>query len=91
MQSAPGIGPLPQGDYDIGPQQLNVTAAGKHLPHSMRLTPRPENHMFGRGGFIIHGDNSLGNQSASEGCPVMPLNIRNLIGGSGDNLFRVVP
>ena len=39
----------------------------------------------------MHGDNSAGDQSASEGCPIVPRNIRNLVGNSHDPVFRVVP
>jgi RHS repeat-associated protein len=96
-QSVPGAGPnsnggpLPQGTYTIAPQQTNVTNMGTRLPASMRLTPDPDNQMYGRGGFLFHGDNSRGDQSASEGCPIAPRNIRNRIGNSGDTVFRVVP
>lgn len=90
MQNVPNVGPLPQGTYTINPQQNNTTGSGTQLPASMRLTPDPNNQMFGRGGFIIHGDNAAGNQSASEGCPVLNRNVRNQIGNSGDTVFRVV-
>ena len=83
-------GPLPQGTYAIGPQQLNVTNVGTRLPASMRLVPDPLNDMFGRKGFLIHGDNGDGDQSASEGCPIIPKNIRNRIGNSNDKILRVV-
>ena len=83
-------GPLPQGTYVIGPQQLNVTNVGTRLPASMRLIPDPLNDMFGRKGFLIHGDNGDGDQSASEGCPIIPKNIRNRIGNSNDKILRVV-
>jgi hypothetical protein len=56
----------------------------------MRLQPASTNQMYGRGGFIIHGDNKTGNQSASEGCPILNKDIRNEIGDSGDNAFKVV-
>ena len=84
-------GPLPQGTYMIGLQQKNVTNMGDVLRASMRLTPDPKNEMYGRGGFLFHGDNSRGDQSASQGCPVAPLNIRNQIGRSGDTVLRVMP
>jgi len=57
----------------------------------MRLTPDPANEMYGRGGFLIHGDNGRGNQSSSEGCIILNRNIRNQIGNSGDDVLRVVP
>jgi len=91
MQNVHDVGPLPQGEYTIEQQQLNVTQTGTQLPNSMRLTPDADNNMFGRDGFIIHGDNQAGNQTASAGCPVFPLAVRNQIAGSGDNVFRVTP
>lgn len=62
-----GLGPLPCGAYYVG------------LPHEhprlgplvFRLRPVAGNMMFGRSGFYIHGDNSKGNRSASNGCIVL--------------------
>ncbi|MDE2367519.1 MAG: DUF2778 domain-containing protein [Burkholderiales bacterium] len=87
----PSIGPLPSGTYEIGPQQTNVTGAGLSLPGSMRLTPDPNNWMYGRAGFLIHGDNSRGNRSASEGCIIEPRGVRDIIGQSQDRTLRVIP
>jgi RHS repeat-associated protein len=91
MQNVQGTGPLPQGTYTIETQRNNRTGSGTNLPGSMRLTPSPANTMYGRVGFLIHGDNSRGDRSASEGCVVLNPNIRNQIGSSGDNVLRVVP
>lgn len=72
MQDVKGIGPLPQGLYTIGHPY-----AHEHLgPVCMNLTPDQHNLMFGRGDFRIHADNVHNNQSASEGCIVMPLAVR---------------
>ena len=84
-------GPIPQGGYTIGSQQTNVTQAGKVLPGSMRLTPNASNQMYGRGGFLIHGPHANDQHNSSEGCPIFNKKVRNLIGGSGDNCFKVVP
>ena len=91
MQSTPNVGPIPQGSYIIGPQQDNTTNSGTSLPQSMRLTPQDGTDTFGRSGFIIHGDNSAGDNSASEGCPIANRGIRNQIGSSGDDTLQVVP
>jgi hypothetical protein len=56
----------------------------------MRLTPDASNNMLGRAGFLIHGGN-MATQSSSAGCIVLQPNVRNLIGGSGDNRLVVVP
>lgn len=95
MQDVKDVGPIPQGTYKIEQQQTNVINSGrpnaKELPGSMRLTPDPETDTFGREGFLIHGDNEAGNQSASHGCPVADRPIRDKIGSSGDNKLEVVP
>jgi RHS repeat-associated protein len=83
-------GPIPRGTYRIERQQNNVTGSGTRLPGSMRLTPDPKNTMYGRDGFLIHGDNPRGNQTASTGCIILPPSIRRVIGNSGDNRLRVV-
>ena len=96
-QSVPGTGPdsnggpLPQGTYTIDLQQNNITNSGKTLSASMKLTPDPNNQMYERAGFLIHGDNRDGDQSASEGCPVVSRYMRNKIGSSGDPLLKVIP
>jgi len=84
-------GPIPRGSYTIGPQQLNVTHGPrpKKLPASMRLIPDASNDMFGRAGFLIHGDNQAENNTASQGCIILPLWIRNKIGRSSDRCLQV--
>lgn len=91
MQNVRNTGPIPQGTWIIGQQQNNTTGNGRNLPASMRLTPANGTDTLGRDGFIIHGDNNRGDQSASEGCPILNRDIRNQIGASGDNVFRVIP
>src|SRR5437016_374678 len=48
----------------------------------MRLTPNPGTNMLGRSGFLIHGGNYLV-MISSNGCIVLPPNVRNEIGSSG--------
>lgn len=57
----------------------------------MNLDPDSSNNMFGRDAFRIHGDNSRGDQSASQGCIILHPNIRNQISNSGDNILHVIP
>src|SRR5262249_54011141 len=83
-------GPIPQGEGIIGTQQDNVTAARHKLPASMRLTPAEGTETYTRDGFLIHGDNSAGNQSASNGCIVLQKTYRDQIGQSGDTRLKVV-
>jgi hypothetical protein len=91
MQDVPSIGPIPQGTWTIQQQQNNRTGSGHNLPSSMRLTPANGTDTLGRSGFLIHGDNGRGNQSASEGCIILNRDVRNQIGNSGDNVLRVAP
>ncbi len=90
-QYTPNTGPIPQGTYTIEPQRDNVTGAGHKLPGSMRLDPTRDTDTHGRAGFLIHGDNSRGDHSASNGCIILPRPARNDIGGSSDHILVVVP
>lgn len=88
-QDQHGIGPLPQGTYTIGAPHADEKVG----PIAMRLTPAPGNTMFGRGDFLIHGDNAAMNHSASEGCIILPKAARIAIGGhvlAGDDQLTVV-
>ena len=90
-QYTPNTGPIPQGTYTIESQRDNVTGAGHKLPGSMRLDPTSGTDTHGRAGFLIHGDNSRGDHSASNGCIILPRPARNDIGGSSDRTLVVVP
>ena len=86
MQDVPYVGPIPQGTYDIGPAYRHARLG----PVTMNLDPLPETDTFDRDAFRIHSDNSRGDQSASEGCIVLPRNVRDQISNSGDNELRVI-
>jgi hypothetical protein len=81
-----GVGPLPKGTYTIG-DFIDHPHLGKL---AAQLTPSPENVMYGRSGFYIHGDTEEMNQSASDGCPVLPHSVRVAIAESDDKEFQVV-
>jgi len=76
MQDVMNVGPLPRGRYTIsGPECVGTAfpcpdchgaTAHRHGPYVLRLHPVEGNEMFGRAGFLIHGDNGHG--TASEGC-----------------------
>ncbi len=87
MQNVPYIGPIPQGAYTIG----NPYKHTKLGPVTMNLDPVAGTDTFGRNAFRIHGDNSRGNQSASEGCIILNRGIRDQISRSGDTTLRVKP
>jgi hypothetical protein len=77
--------------YDLcAGAQDNTTAGGVNLPASMRLSQANTNQMFNRDGFLIHGDNSRGGRSASDGCIVLNKAARDAIGSSNDHCLQVV-
>lgn len=85
MENVRDYGPVPKGLYDIG-------KAFKHPskgPVCMRLVPSGHNSL-GRDGFMIHGDNSLANNTASQGCIILWRPIREQIANSGDNQLTVI-
>jgi hypothetical protein len=85
LQNVKDVGPIPQGRYTIGP----AFDADPQGPVTMRLTPDPENEMFGRDGFLIHGDTDPAG-FASTGCIVLPLQVREQIASSDDKRLEVV-
>jgi hypothetical protein len=85
-QGDKNVGPLPCGLYTIS-QAFDHPHCG---PMSMRLTPAPSNEMFGRSGFLIHGDNAMHDHSASDGCIILPPVARAYINASPDRHLTVV-
>jgi RHS repeat-associated protein len=89
-KNIPNSGPLPAGKYTFAPMIENyVTSRGVSLPFTMQLIPDPENEMFGRSGFLAHGDNST--HTASDGCLIFDRAMRKAIDESGDRALQVVP
>lgn len=86
MQNIPNVGPLPKGYYDISAPHDSAT----HGPYVLRLEPYPTNDMFGRSGFLIHGDAIADAGNASHGCIVAARVIRQRIWESGDHLLKVI-
>ncbi len=80
------VGPIPKGEYTIGSAYTDSVRG----PVVMRLTPSGGQDMFGRDGFLIHGDNSKHDGSASEGCIVLDRSIRDEISKSSDRKLTVV-
>lgn len=64
MQNVSNVGPIPQGTYTVG-KPYNDPEKG---PCVMRLTPVAGDEMYGRSGFLMHGNNKK--NDASEGCIV---------------------
>ena len=89
-KNIPNSGPLPAGKYTFAPMIENyVTSRGVSLSFTMQLIPDPENEMFGRSGFLAHGDNST--HTASDGCLIFDRAMRKAIDESGDRALQVVP
>ncbi|HET7538539.1 MAG TPA: tlde1 domain-containing protein [Polyangiaceae bacterium] len=73
-QKAPNIGPIPEGNYWIQPDQLASRASweiwrvtwpvGSWGNHRITIHPRPGTMTYGRGGMFIHGGADWG----SAGC-----------------------
>jgi hypothetical protein len=87
MQRVPDIGPIPTGKYSIGTFFDDAGGKGPIVAH---LTPLAETDTFGRTGFMVHGDNSGGNHSASHGCIILPHLIREAIMASSDRTLEVL-
>lgn len=85
MQDVKGIGPLPRGVYTAG-EPHDDAVVGKY---ALRLTPAPENEMFGRNSFFLHGDSNEHPGLASHGCIVLPRELREEFWNSGDHIIQV--
>lgn len=81
-----GEGPLPRGVYTIGEPHKSDRVG----EYAMCLTPSPENEMYGRGDFLIHGDSKEHLGSASHGCIILPRLLREKIWNSGVHMIEVV-
>ena len=82
------VGPIPEGWYTIGRAQDSP----KHGPKALPLVPDPENEMFGRMDFWMHGDEKLhpGQHLASLGCIIEAEWVRDQVDLSPDKRLQVV-
>jgi hypothetical protein len=86
-QSDIGRGPIPEGMWTIGTFETYPHLGEVVAP----LTPCPGNDMDGReGGFFVHGDNAAMNHTASDGCMVLALALREAMRDSGDTALNVI-
>ena len=85
LQHVRNVGPIPQGVYTIG-QPYKSAKVG---PFALPLTPHPDNEMFGRSAFLVHGDNRTG--TASEGCIILGRMVRDRLNYSMVRTLTVVP
>lgn len=79
-------GPIPPGMYTIN---APIDTAD-HGPYVMALTPDAANAMYGRDGFLLHGDNVHQPGTASEGCVIMARSVREDVWASMDHNLNVV-
>lgn len=84
--SIPNKGPIPPGRYTIEAPRDTET----HGPFVLGLAPHPENEMFGRSAFLIHGDSVSKPGTASQGCVIQPRAVRERVWASGDRELEVV-
>lgn len=87
-QDIPDVGPCPQGIWTIGGF---FNDPGNKGPIVCHLSPQAETVTFGRSGFMIHGDNSEADQTASEGCIILARPLRLAIMNSPDTVLEVIP
>lgn len=86
LQDKQNVGPLPRGEYDILPPRDTAS----HGPYVLPLVPDPKNEMFGRAGFLMHGDSvKHPGHGASHGCIIAPRAARILVWESGDHRLIV--
>lgn len=83
------LGPIPRGRYTFENWRDDPTK-GKIV---CNLVPDPANEMYGRSGFMLHGDNAALNRTASEGCMIQEQAVRLLVlysCANGDNHLEVI-
>ena len=84
MEHVVDVGPIPKGEYQIGPAHRSSTGLG---PVVLDLDPVGHNAL-GRTLFRIHGDNAT--STASEGCIIMSRPVRQRVADSQDRILEVV-
>lgn len=87
QENVSNVGPVPRGNYTIG--NFFDDPGGKG-PIVSDLTPDAATNVFGRSGFMIHGDNAAANHSASHGCIILAHALRQRISDSADTALEVV-
>lgn len=85
MEAVHGVGVIPCGRWRIGPV-YDHPHLGRHI---MALTPIGHD-AHGRDAFRMHGDNPLMNHTASDGCLIFGLQVRDMVAASNDNDLEVV-
>lgn len=86
MSDVHDVGPIPAGYWRIGSFFDDPGGKGPIVCH---LNPAEDTDAHGRGGFMIHGDNSEADHTASEGCMILARPLREQIRDSGDSELLV--
>lgn len=86
MESVADVGPIPKGNYSIGPPYVHPTEG----PYVMNLIPMLGTDTLGRSAFHIHGDNIKMDHSASKGCIILNHYLREYIWESGCHGITVI-
>lgn len=79
-------GPLPVGFYTID-DPVNHPRLG---PMAMQLLPFPDNEMFGRSGFFMHGFSTRDYENSSDGCICQNANVRQRVIDYPSEIIQVV-
>lgn len=87
MAVVPCVGPIPSGEWTIGPFFDDMGDKGPLVCH---LTPVFDTDTHDRSGFMIHGDNAAMDHTASEGCIILSHILRQMIADSGDTDLLVL-
>lgn len=93
LQSVKNIGPCPRGKFRLEPiEDLkgNLIDYEEKKAPVFRLVPDPDNVMYGRSGFLLHGDSIEKPGTASEGCVIEDHATRVAIAMSKDFDFEVI-
>src|ERR1035438_5349284 len=66
MENVEEVGPIPAGLWNM--VDFTVEKYEDKGPDVIHLSPAAGTDTYGRSGFLMHGDNSKGDHSASKGC-----------------------
>ena len=86
MQYVKAVGPIPVGEYFIGPPYDSPNVG----PYTLSLEAVIGTDTRGRGDFKIHGDSRRAPGTASHGCLIFGPKVRQAIWKSGDRRLKVV-
>lgn len=86
LDSVANRGPIPAGRWFIT-ERFDSDRRG---PLCLRLAPAVGTDTHGRSAFLIHGDSVSAPGTASEGCIILPREVRKTIWDSGDRDLQVV-